>query len=536
MGVTGTLLPIVDVDHVVNQFLDTAAVFFQGPCGIIDKENKSTNNQAVFSRRQAGPVGSQPAPGPSETRTFATYNQPLSASAALKQLLRLYRPELADTFRLSVPIVIAQLGVVLMGVTDNLFVGRLLGAVPLGAAGLATSLSFLMSSIGVGGLSVVAALVSQAASRDDAAGINRLFRAGLWSAVLMSVVLGGLSVVLAFFFDLFGQTPEVTRLARQFMLILSASVLPLLLFVAARQLCDGLRQPRVAMLITLSALVLNALFNYVFISGMGPVPALGLMGSALATLLSRVFMAIAMLVYVYRQPRFQAYLLPAFRRLPIGNDIRTILRLGIPGGLTFFFEVATFSLAVVIVGWLGDDRLAAHQIAINMASVTYMMATGISSAAAIRVGAAVGLGSREGAFRAGVAALALSLSLMTLAALLFLTANHWLVSLYIRDNPAVMEIAASLMVMAGFFQLSDGVQVVALGGLRGLSDVNIPTVITLFSYWVVALPLSYVLAFPAGLDAVGVWVGLLVGLTIAAVLLTVRFFRRLRRVALPERV
>jgi MATE family multidrug resistance protein len=419
-----------------------------------------------------------------------------------------------------------------MGVTDNLFVGRLLGAVPLGAAGLANSLSFLMSSIGVGGLTVVAALVSKASNQHDPAAVNRLFRAGLRVAGLLSLILGGLSVLLAYNFHLFGQTHEVTRLARNFMLILSVSLLPLLIFVAARQLCDGLRYPRVAMAITLSALGVNALFNYVLIIGVGPFPAMGLMGSATATLLSRMFMACVMLIYVYRSANFRAYLKASFNALPTGSEVWTILRLCIPGGLTFFFEVATFSLAVVIVGWLGEAQLAAHQIAINMASVTYMMATGISSAAAIRVSAAVGRANREGVWRAGVAAFMLSVSFMGLMAVVFLTANNWLVTLYIRDNPEVIRIAASLVIMAGFFQLSDGVQVVALGGLRGLSDVNVPTLITLFSYWIVALPLSYVLGFPFGLDAVGVWIGLLAGLTIAAVLLTWRFFRRVRRVNL----
>ncbi|MCK8492675.1 MATE family efflux transporter [Spirosoma sp. RP8] len=444
-------------------------------------------------------------------------------------LIRTYRPELTDTFRLSVPIIIAQLGVVLMGVTDNLFVGRLLGAVPLGAAGLANSLSFLMSSIGVGGLSVVAALVSKAHSQQDAAAINRLFRGGLRVSLLFSVLFGGFSVLLAFNFSLFGQTAEITKLARDFMLIVSVSLLPLLVFVATRQLADGLRYPRVAMAITMSALALNAFFNYVLIKGVGPFPELGLMGSAMATLLSRLFMAVAMLAYVYRSARFKPYLQQAFRALPTTEEVKIILKLGVPGGLTFFFEVATFSLAVVIVGWLGEDQLAAHQIAINMASVTYMMATGISSAAAIRVGAAVGSGSREGVFRAGVSAFLLAVSFMSLAAVLFLTANDWLVSLYIRDNPAVIRIAASLVIVGGFFQLSDGVQTVALGCLRGLSDVNVPTIITLFSYWVVALPLSYVLAFPFRMDAIGVWIGLLMGLSIAAVLLTVRFFRRIHR-------
>ena len=447
----------------------------------------------------------------------------------MRRYLRTCHFELTDTFRLSVPIVIAQLGVILMGVTDNLFVGRLLGAVPLGAAGLANGLSFLVSSIGVGGLSVVAALVSNARSRNDTTEVNRLFRAGLRVAGLFSVAFGSLSVLMAYHFDLFGQSAEVTDMAQDFTLVLSASLVPLLIFVAARQLADGLRFPRVAMAITVAALVLNAIFNYVLITGVGPFPEMGLLGSATATLLSRTFMAVGMLAYIYRSARFKPYLIRAFRALPTASDVRTILRLGIPGGLTFFFEVATFTLAAVITGWLGDDRLAAHQIAINMASVTYMMATGISSAAAIRVGAAVGRGSHEGIFRAGVAAFVLTIGFMSVAALLFFTANDWLVSLYIRDNPAVSTVAATLVIMGGIFQLSDGIQVVALGALRGLSDVNAPTLITLFSYWGVALPISYLLGFTFGMDVVGIWIGLLAGLTIAAVLLTMRFFRRVSR-------
>ena len=440
-----------------------------------------------------------------------------------------FRPELIDTLRLSIPIIIAQLGVILMGVTDNLFVGRLLGAVPLGAAGLSNSLSFLMTSIGVGGLSVVAALVSRARGESNDSDINKLFRAGLKVAVLLSLVLGSLSAVMAFNFDLFGQSIEVTRMARDFMLILSVSILPLLIFVAARQLCDGLRYPRVAMAITLSALVVNATFNYILITGVGLFPGFGVQGSALATLLSRIFMAIAMLTYVYRSGIFKPYLAAEFSVLPTMAELKKILQLGLPGGLTFFFEVATFSLAQVMVGWLGEVQLAAHQIALNMASTTYMMATGISSAAAIRVGASVGRGSLEGVRRAGVAAFILSAIFMGCCALLFLTANEWLVSLYIRNNPAVSTMAASLLIMAGFFQLSDGIQVVGIGTLRGLADVNVPTWITLFAYWVIALPMSYVFAFTLNLDVTGVWIGLLVGLSLAAILLTTRFFQLSRR-------
>ncbi|MBC8155452.1 MAG: MATE family efflux transporter [Bacteroidetes bacterium] len=450
-----------------------------------------------------------------------------------------YRRELADTLRLSIPIIIAQLSVVLMGVTDNLFVGRLLGGTALGAAGLANSLSFLVSSVGVGSLTVVAALVSQARGQGDAVAVNRLYRAGLLVALLLSIVSGLASVWLAFNFELIGQTASVSALAEPFMLILSASIVPLLLFIAIRQLCDGLAEPRVAMAITLLALGLNALFNYVLILGVGPFPALGLNGSATATLLSRVFMAVSIWVYVYRASVFRPYftVMESARGIgaPLAESARTILRLGLPGGLTFFFEVATFSIAAIMVGWLGDDWLAAHQIAINVASTTYMMATGISAAGAIRIGAALGSGNRELIFRAGVAAFMLSIALMGAAGLVLLTVPGWLVGLYIDPlrEPAVYALAPTLVVIAGIFQLSDGIQVVAVGALRGLSDVNVPTLITLFAYWVVSLPVSYALCFWLNMDAVGIWIGLLFGLTVAAVLLTIRFFRLSRRGELP---
>ncbi|MEZ0486837.1 MATE family efflux transporter [Fibrella aquatica] len=435
------------------------------------------------------------------------------------------RADLSDTLRLSIPIVIAQLSNVLMGVTDNLFVGRLLGAIPLGAAGLANSMSFLLSSIGMGGLTVVAALVSQANGRGNAADVHRNYRAGIRVALLLSLVLGAVVAVVALNFQWLGQTAEVNVLARPFMLILSASNLPLFVFIAARQLCDGLRFPRIAMTITIMALVLNALFNYLFILGIGPFPELGIQGSAFATLLSRVFMAGAMIWYVRRSVNFRAYFNPEFARLPIAADVRTILRLGLPSGLTFFFEIALFTAAMVIIGWLGADRLAAHQIAINMVSSTYMMATGISSAAAIRVGSALGRGDQAGIRRAGIAAFLLTIMLMGFAGVVFLSFNEVLVNLYITDAPEVAQIAATLVFMAGFFQLSDGIQAVGVGVLRGLSDVNVPTLITLFSYWLVALPTSYLLGFTFGYDAAGVWIGLLVGLSLAALLLTLRFFK-----------
>ncbi len=442
-------------------------------------------------------------------------------------LARLYRNDMRQTLRLSVPIVIAQLGVVLMGVTDTLMIGRFLGAVPLGVAGIATSVTFLIGSIGVGGLGIVSALVSQAVGKGKLIEVNALYRAGIRAAWLLSGVLGLVMVLAAWQFQIFGQTDDVTRLSKPFVLILTASFAPLLLFIAIRQLCDGLSRPKVTMSITLSALALNVVLNYFLIN------KLGLNGAALGTLLARCYMALAIWIYVKRDRFFTPYL-EKVQAVSLRPLVKKILRLGLPGGFQFFFEIAAFSLAVIMIGWLGEAALAAHQIAINMASTTYMMATGIGAAGSIRVGMAVGRNNRPAVQRAGTAAFLLSIIFMGLSCLFFLTADEWLVSLYIRESAEVATIAATLVVIAGFFQLSDGIQVVGLGVLRGIADVNIPTLLTLIAYWIVALPLSYVLAFPLGMGAPGVWLGLLAGLTVSAVLLTYRFYNKLPRIRLEE--
>lgn len=446
----------------------------------------------------------------------------------MNHFFSIYRREIADTFRLSLPIVIAQLGVILMGVTDNIMVGRFLGATALGAAGLANSLSFLVSSIGVGGLGVVAALISQAKGQDNVPEIGRTFKAGLWAALLLGVILAVLSAILGYYLHLFNQTAEITALSQPFMYILSFSIVPLFLFVATRQLSDGLSLPRVAMFITVSALVVNTLFNYWLINGIWFFPKMGLNGSATATLIARFYMAGAILVYVFNNQHFAKYL-NVNSSVSIKNLVQKIFFMIVSTGLQFFFEIAAFSLAVVMIGWLGENQLAAHQIAINMASTTYMMATGIAAAGAIRVGRAFGQQDKTAVFRAGTAAFLLVTAFMGFCCVLFLTANDLLVTLYLTDNAPVMQIAAGLVIIAGFFQLSDGIQAIALGALRGVSDINLPTLITLIAYWVLALPLSYLLAFTFKMDAAGVWVALLIGLTFSAVFLTFRFYHLLQK-------
>jgi MATE family multidrug resistance protein len=410
-----------------------------------------------------------------------------------------------------------------MGVADTVMVGKL-GAANLGAAGIANSVFFVIAVIGMGTLSVVAPQVATAKESRDPYQCSRLLRSSLWLGVIMGGILGGILFLLQEHFEIFRQKPEIDTLAKEYLFIIGISIVPMLLFMAAKQFTDGLSYTRVAMYVTVFGLFANVLLNWLFIFGNWGLPAWGLNGAGWATLLSRCLMALMMIGYVWRSSLFKTYIRPLPRHDRLLPLIRKLFRLGLPGGFQLFFEVAAFSGAAVIIGWLGKYPLAAHQVAINLASVTYMMASGFSAAGAIRVGEAVGFGSRQRVLQAGTVALILSGGFMAVCCLTFLSANEFLVSLYINDS-IVTPIATSLIIIAGFFQLSDGIQVVGLGILRGIADVNVPTLITLFAYWVIGLPVGYLLAFHFDMNVQGIWIGLLIGLSISAVLLTVRFYR-----------
>jgi MATE family multidrug resistance protein len=434
-----------------------------------------------------------------------------------------FKEETSKTLSLAVPIVVAQLGTILMGVTDNIMVGHYLGKIGLGVSGIANSIAFVISSIGIGGLAVVAPLISKAKAERNVPEVNRLFRAGLWAALWFGLVLGVIGFICIYFFEIFQQSPEINQKAPTFMSIIVVSSTFVFIFVALKQLSDGLSRTYVAMMITIIGLVANFIFNVLLINGYWGFPKMGLNGSAVSTLITRILMVIAMLTYLFRAKTFKKYLKKKYNPLPVGNLVKYIFKIGVPSGLQFFFEIAAFSLAVVMMGWLGENQLAAHQIAINVASTTYMMAAGLGVAGGIRVGEGRGLRSIHKIKTSGNVALLLVGIFMTTMMLLIIVLNRFLVELYISDNE-VIEIAVRLMWIAAVFQLSDGIQVVALGILRGIADVNIPTWITMFAYWVVALPLGYFLGFTLKQDAIGVWIGLFAGLTMSAILLTTRFY------------
>jgi MATE family multidrug resistance protein len=276
------------------------------------------------------------------------------------------------------------------------------------------------------------------------------------------------------------------------------------------------------MFITIAANLVNVFLNWLFIWGNWGFPELGFLGAAWATLISRILMMVLMGAYVLYSKRYADFGLRILRFKPNWTLCKRVLKIGIPTGFQFIFEVSAFSAAAIMMGWIGVNALAGHQIALNLASISYMMATGVATAGMIRVSHFIGKGDLVSMKEAGRVAFGMVAAFMFVCALLFFAFRFYLPTLYI-DDPEVISLAASLLILAGFFQISDGVQVVGLGVLRGMEDVKVPTLVTFFAYWALGLPLGYLLAFKLGFGESGIWIGLLIGLTITAALLFYRF-------------
>ncbi|TXE13363.1 MATE family efflux transporter [Algoriphagus aquimarinus] len=427
------------------------------------------------------------------------------------------------TFILAFPVVLSQLGQVLVGVADSMMVGRM-GAVPLAAASLGNSIFFVILMFGMGISMGITPLVSVAEGKGKFKRIGHLFQHGLWiniaTAVLLTVVVIGLSQGLHFL----NQPEEVVILTIPYLYIITASLLPFMIFQSFKQLAEGISQTKQAMYVTIFCNVVNVFLNWVLIYGNLGFPEMGLNGAGIATLISRVLMPIMMGLYVLRSKRYSVFNL----QLGLGKLrfllLNRILKIGVPTGFQFIFEVSAFSAAAIMMGWIGVNALAAHQIAINLASVSYMMVSGLSTAGMIRVSNQIGRNNFKTMREAGMVVFGMALVFMAITGLVFILMRSYLPTLYI-NNDEVVAMSASLLIIAGMFQLSDGIQVAGLGVLRGMEDVQFPTIITLVAYWVIGLPLGYFLAFELGMAEKGIWYGLLIGLSITAIVLFYRFYK-----------
>ena len=432
-----------------------------------------------------------------------------------------FKEHIKHTLELSYPVIIGQLGFIMMGVVDSLMVGKL-GPAPLAGASLGNSLTLLIFIIGIGVSFAVTPLVAIAVGAKKYSDCGIYFRQSLLVNITFGFILMIVTIICSAFIVYFDQPLEVITQAKSYTKILGLGAIPMMLFQTYKQFIEGLSVMKPAMIIAIIANAVNAFTNWVLIFGNLGFPALGLDGAGWATFTSRLFMAVALMTYVMNKKYFKQFDVSFhFKNVNLAV-IKKILSLGLPSGFQYFFEVGAFSFAVIMIGWLGTDQLAAHQIAINLASISFMIVLGVSMAGGIRVGNAVGKQNIKQVRRAGFTSIFLAVCVMSISGTIFILFRNFLPTLYI-NNQEVISIASSLLVIAALFQLSDGVQAVGIGILRGLTDVKIPTAITFIAYWVVGLPTGYLLGFILGYNVQGIWIGLLAGLTTSAVLLTLRF-------------
>ncbi len=436
------------------------------------------------------------------------------------------KSEIIKALKLSYPIVIAQLGIIAMGVADTMMVGQI-GATELAAASLGNGLHFLVVCIGIGLTSVISPMIAQANAKQDYHLTSKILAAGLYAAAILSIFITIAHTFLTLSIFNLGQEKEVAALAQNYLYVVSLGVFPLIIFLAVRNFTDGLSYTKIAMYVTFGGLLLNVFLNWLLIFGNWGFPRWGLFGAGVATAITRIMMMLAIIWYVFTQKSFKKYI-PNFSFIQIDKTlVSKINSLGFPAGLQYFFEIGCFSMAALMAGWLGKYPLASHQVVINLASATYMVTTGIGAAGSILVGEGMGQKDKKNVFRSALISLSLASIFMILMSILFLVFQSFWVGLYSTDAK-VLEIAMGLLLIACLFQLSDGIQCVGLSILKGIEDVKIPTIITLIAYWIIGLPSGYIFAFVFGLDVYGIWYGLCLGLTASATLLNIRFFYLLK--------
>jgi MATE family multidrug resistance protein len=431
---------------------------------------------------------------------------------------------------LAVPVVLSELGWMAQGIVDTIMVGKL-GPVAIGAVALGNAVCNTPSLFGLGLLLGLDTLVSQAYGRKDHDDCHRWLAQGVYLALLATPPLMLLIGLASFGFAPFGITPEVAGPAGSYLRILNWGTLPLLLYAGTRRYLQGVGDLHVITATYVAANLLNWFGNWVLIYGKLGFPVLGVNGSAISTVLSRIFMAAALLGFSWRYERKRGH--PLFRHWagPSWARLKQLLRLGGPAAGQVLLEVGAWNLTVLAAGWLTPAELATHQIVLNYASLTYMVPLGVSAAAAVSVGHAVGAGDPARARRAGWLAMALATSFMLMAAVVFLVAPVPLIALYTRD-PRVMALGPGLLLVVAAFQIFDGIQTVSTGALRGLGETRAPMLANLVGYWVLGLPLGLTLCFALRWGIYGMWIGLTLALIVIAVTLMLRWRRDSVRLAL----
>ena len=427
---------------------------------------------------------------------------------------------------------LTQLGASLVGLFDSIMVGRY-ATVDLAAVSFSNALFFTVMVFAMGALMGLTPLVgiqvgslSSDSSHGEQSNIRSLIASFFQNGMLFTVLLSFLSLVLLGgcipFLHCFGQDPEVVQAARPYYTLIVLSIIPFLFFTFFKQFLEGLGNTAVAMVITLVMNGLNIFLNWLFIYGNWGCPELGAKGAGIGSLVARVGMPVCFVVVMYLRKEWRGYLSSIRWQSFRLSVIKELTKIGFPIGVQTLMETIAFTAAFVFIGWISKEALAAHQIANQMCDMTFMVILGIGSATTIRVSHQLGANHLEGVRMASNASIHLVLLINAVGAAVMIGLRHQIPMLFTKDQE-VIAIASQLIALAGVLQFADGLQVVAASMLRGITDVKVPMVIAMFSYSIVCISIGLFLAFPMGMGAVGIWIGFVVGLSVAAICLHTRF-------------
>ena len=441
-----------------------------------------------------------------------------------------YTKEFNYNLKLAFPVILGMLGHIFVSFADNIMVGQL-GAAELAAVSLGNSFFFIAMSLGIGFASAITPLVAEADSAKNSLGVKNALKHGLILCAILSVLLYLLMLLAIPVIHYMKQPLEVVELAIPYLYIISISIIPLVVFEALKRFSDGLSNTKYPMYATIAANIINIIINYLLIFGSFGFPKLGIVGAGIGTLVSRIIMIFFLSLIFMKKEKFKPYILNIKFRIVDSLIFKKIINIGFPSALQMLFEVGIFTAAIWMSGVLGKNFQAANQIAFNLSAITFMVGVGLSVAAMIRVGNQKGLSDFIELRRIAFSVFMLTVLIEMFFAVMFLVFRDWLPTIYLDtenlsktlENTEVILIASKLLLIVALFQIFDGLQVVILGALRGMQDVKIPTIITFVSYWLIGFPISFYLGIYTPLKSTGIWIGLLISLVCASIMLYLRF-------------
>ncbi len=437
-----------------------------------------------------------------------------------------YLPFYKRNLVVAIPVILSQIGLVVVQMADTMMVGRL-GAIELASVSFASALINLGLFFATSSALGLTPLVGRNFSQGNTKKVTQLFQNAFTFNTLMGILIMILLLLAGQFLDYMGQTEEVVHLAKPYMQIIAISLVPVLVFLAFKQFLEGIGNTRIAMVITILSNIINVGLNYMLIYGKWGAPALGVNGAAYATLISRLFLPIAFLGVFFYQKNLRTYLQQFKREHFAVGTVKEISQVGLPIGFQVLAEQGAFSFTTIMVGWLGAVSLAGHQVAMNVSYLVFMILQGLGAATTIRVSHQLGMKAIGDMRKAAHASYHITTLTIILSTILIITFRHDIPRFFTQD-PAVIAQSANLLIIAAIYLIPDGYQVVSLGALRGIADVKKPMIYSSMAYLGLNIPVGYICGFVLNLGTMGIWVGFVVGLTTVAICFMRRFEQRTR--------